>query len=85
MWIVNKVICDKAKNREKYKNEKRLWNLIISKPENHNLTRKGTTKIECYLNWEKKKKKGSFFADIKLQVDRNKGKILAKFNKQLFI
>ena len=57
-------------------------NLVISKPENHNLSRKTAVKIEFDFN---KKKKHSFIADNKLQVDQIKRKIEAKSNKSLFI
>ena len=59
-----------------------MWNLAISKPENHNLRSKTAVRIEISFNG---KKKLSFIADNKLQVDQTKRKIEAKFNKSLFI
>ena len=44
----------------------KIWNLVISKPENHNLGRKTAIEIEFEFN---RKKKHSFIADNKLQVD----------------
>ena len=51
-------------------------------PENHNLRCKTTIKIEFELN---RKKKHSSIAYTKLQNDRIKRKMEAKFNKPLFI
>ena len=62
--------------------KKNLWNLVISKPENHNLRRKTAIKIEFDFN---RRKNYSFIADNKLQVDQFKRKIKAKFTKSLFI
>ena len=59
-----------------------MWNLVISKPENHNLRHKTAINIEFEFN---RKKKQSFIADNKLQVDQIKSKIEAKFKKSLFI
>ena len=59
-----------------------MWNLLISKPENHNVRRKTAIKIEFDFN---RKKNNSFIADNKLQVDQIKRKVEAKFNKSLFI
>ena len=59
-----------------------MWNLVISKPKKHNLRRKTEKKIEPDFN---RKKKHSFIADNKLQVDQIKRKIEANFNKSLFI
>ena len=59
-----------------------MLNLVLSKPEKHNSRRKTAIKIEFDF---KRKKKHSFIADNKLQVDHIKRKIEAKFNKSLFI
>ena len=59
-----------------------MWNLLISKPEKHNLRRKTQIKIEFDFN---KMKKHSFIADNKLQVDKNKSKIKAKFEKSFIV
>ena len=59
-----------------------MWNLVISKPENHSLRRKTEIKIEFGFN---RKKKHSFIADNMPQVDQLKRKTEAKFNKSLFI
>ena len=61
---------------------KKMWNLVVSKPENHNLIRKTSIKIEYEFI---RKRKHSFIADTKLQVDQIKRKIEANFNKPLFI
>ena len=55
-----------------------MWNIVISKPENHNLRRKTAINIKFDFN---RKKKQSFIADNKLQVDQIKRKIEANFNK----
>ena len=52
-----------------------MWNLVISKPENRNLRRETAIKPEFDFN---RKKKHSFIADNKLQVDQIKRKIEAK-------
>ena len=59
-----------------------MRNLVMSKPENHYLRRRAAIKIEFDFN---RKKKHSFFADNRLQVDQIKRKVEAKFNKSLFI
>ena len=61
---------------------KNMWNLVVSKPERHNLRRKTTinTIFECC-----RKKEHSLIADTKLQVDQIKRKMEAKFNKPFFI
>ena len=59
-----------------------MWNLVLSKPENHNLRRKTLIKIKFDFN---RTKKHSFIADNKLQVDQIKRKIEEKFSKSLFI
>ena len=45
---------------DKYVKIKTMWNLVISKPENHNLMRKTAIKIEFGFN---RKKTHSFIAD----------------------
>ena len=50
---------------------KKMWNPVVSKPENHNLRRK-TAKHNIFLM--SRKKKHSFFADNKLQVELIKEK-----------
>ena len=62
--------------------KKKMWNLVLSKPENHNLRHKTaiTTKFEFG-----RKKKHSLIADPKLQVVQIKIKLEAKFNKPFFI
>ena len=52
------------------------------KPVKHNLRRK--TAIEIRFK-NSRKKKHSFFADTKLQIDQIKEKLEAKFNITLFI
>ena len=59
-----------------------LWNLVVSKPEHHNLSCKTTIKTEFEFS---RKKKQSLIADTKLQVDQCKRKMEAKFNKPFFI
>ena len=61
---------------------KKMWNLVVSKLENHNLRWQQTTmKIELDFI---KKKNFSFIADTKLKVDQIKRKTEAKFNELLF-
>ena len=69
------------KNGQIPKNEK-LWNLVVSKPEHHNLRPK--TAIQTKFEFSKKKE-CSLIADPKLQVDQSKRKLEAKFNKPFFI
>ena len=64
----------------KIKNQ--LWNLVVSKPEYHNLRRK--TAINTKFEFSRKKEH-SLIADTKLQVDQIKRKMEANFNKQFFI
>ena len=59
-----------------------MWNLVKSKPENHNLRSKTAKNIKFDFNTKKKR---SFIAVNKLQVDEIKRKIEAKFKKSLFI
>ena len=61
MWTVNNVILwqyDKknAKNGPMSKNQEKTWNLVVSKPENQNLTRKTAKKIQ-----EKEEEEDAFF------------------------
>ena len=80
MWNCEK----KAKKREKWANAlKKLWNLVVSKPENYNLTHK----TEKRLNFHSVEKRGknSFFTNSNLQVDQIQRKIVANFNMPLFI
>ena len=64
---------------DKYlKVKKKLRNLVVSKPEHHNLWRKTEIKTKCELS---RKKKDSLNADTKLQVDKTKRKMEEKFNK----
>ena len=59
-----------------------MSNLVVSKPENHNLRCKTALKIAYEFC---RRKKRFFIADTKLQVDQKKRKMEAKFNKPLFI
>ena len=52
-----------------------MWNLVVSKPENHNLRCKTTMTIEFEFN---KKKKRSLVHDTKLQVDQIRRKVKTK-------
>ena len=61
---------------------KNLWNLVVSKPEHHNLNRK--TAISTKFEFSRKKKH-SLIADTKPQVDQSKRIMEAKFNKPFFI
>ena len=56
-----------------------MRNLLISKPENHNLRRKTPRRIEF-----SKKEKHSFIADTKLKIGQIRRKMEAKFNKIIF-
>ena len=51
-------------------NNKKMRILVVLKTENQNLTRKTTKKIQFYFSRRKSKKKLSFVADNKLQVDQ---------------
>ena len=46
---------------------KKMWNLVLSKPENHEL--RHNTPIKIYFEFSRKKKY-SFIADTKLQIDK---------------
>ena len=61
--------------------EKKMLNLVVSKPENDNLRPRAAIKIELEFG---RKQKHSFFADTKLQVDQNYKK-QANLNKPFFI
>ena len=69
------------KNEQKPKNKK-MWNLVVPKPGNHNLRRKTTIEINISTS---RNMKHSFFANTKLQIDQIKEKTESKFNKPLFI
>ena len=60
----------------------KMCNLVISKPENHNLRRK--TAIEIKIDFNRKKNHFSL-ADTKLHVDQIQRKMEAKFSKPFFI
>ena len=64
---------------------KKIWNLVASKPENHNLTRTTAKKTNIKLNRRQRKKKHFLFADTKLQIDQTNRTIVTKFNKPLTI
>ena len=59
-----------------------MWNLVVSKPEHHNLRRMTAKKTKFKFS---RKKEHSLVADTKLQVDQIKRKMEAKFNKLFFI
>ena len=63
-------------------NTKNMWNLVVSKPENHNLRRETAINIEFVFS---RKKKHSFIADTKPQNDQIKRKMEATFKKPFFI
>ena len=69
---------ENKKNGQIPKSLKKMWNLVVSKPENHNLWRKTAIKTKFELS---RKKKHSLVADTKLQVDKIKRKIEAQFKK----
>ena len=66
------------------KSKKKLRNLVVPKPENHILTLNTLKRLKI-ISVERRGKKHSVFADTKLQTDQIKKKIVAKFNKPLFI
>ena len=70
------------KNGQIPKNWKKKWNLVVSKPEHHNLRRK--TAIQTKFEFSRKKEH-TLIADTKLQVDQIKRKMEANFNKPFFI
>ena len=65
--------------------KKKMWNLLVSKPEHHNLRRKTAIKTKFEFSRNKRKKEHSLIADTKLQVDQIERKMEAKFNKPFFI
>ena len=66
----------------KYLKIKKNCNLVVSKPEHHNLRRKTAIKTKFEFS---RKKEHSLIADTKLQNDQIKRKIEAKFNKPFII
>ena len=60
---------------------KKILNLVLSKPENHILRCKTAKHNEFEFS---RKKKQSFIAEIKLQVDQIKSQMEANFNEPLF-
>ena len=62
-----------------------MWKLVVSKTKNYHLTHNTTEKLKFKLSGQKMKKKLSIFAYTKQQVDQIKRKIVANFNKPLFI
>ena len=62
--------------------KKNLRNLVVSKPDHHNLRRKTAIKTEFEFS---RKNEYSLIADTKLQVDQSKRKMEAKFNKPFLI
>ena len=76
MWLEN------VKNWQISKNKKKIWNLVVSKPENKNFRLKNAIETKFPIS---RMKKHSFFADTKLQVDQMKKKKEEKFIKPLFI
>ena len=59
-----------------------MWNLVVSKPEHHNLRRKTAIKTKFEFS---RKKEHALIAGTKLQVEQIKRKIEAKFNKPFFL
>ena len=62
--------------------KKKLRNLVVSKPEHHDLSRKTAIKTKFEFS---RRKEPSLIADTKLQVDQIKRKMEGKFNKPFFI
>ena len=62
--------------------KKKMWNLVVSKPEHHNLRRNTAIKTKFEIS---RKKEHSLIADTKLQVDQIKRKMEANFNEPYFI
>ena len=62
--------------------KKKLWNLVVSKPEHNYLRRKTAIKTKFEFSWEKEH---LLIYDTKLQVDQSKRKMEAKFNKPFFL
>ena len=59
-----------------------IRNLVVSKPENNNFRLKTATENNYQIS---RKKKQSFFADTKLEVEQIKKKIKENLIKPLFI
>ena len=66
---------ENMKNGQVPKNKKKLWNLVVPKPANHNLRRKTKTTTKFEIG---RKKEHSLIADTKLKKE-------AKFKKPFFI
>ena len=62
---------------------KKMWNLVVSKPKNPNLTH-NTAKNLKFNSTEKEEEDSFFFADTKPEAGQIKRKIVANFKKQLF-
>ena len=86
IWTDNNVIISQNKKTWKMgkylKIKKKMWNVVVSKPEHHNLRRK--TAIKTKIEFSRKKEHSSI-ADTMLKVDQIKRKMEAKFNKPFFI
>ena len=54
-----------------------MWNLLVSKPEHHNLRRKTAIRTKFELSRKERKKEHSLIADSKLQIDQIKRKMEA--------
>ena len=54
-----------------------LRNLVVSKPEHHNLRRKTATKTKFEF---RRKREHSLIADTKLKIDQSKREMEANFN-----
>ena len=82
---MNSQLRDNARKLENVKSGKKMKkkkrNLVVSKPENHNLSCKTAIKITL----KQRKEEAFFFAATKLKVDQIKSKMEAKFNKPLYI
>ena len=74
MWLEN------VKNWQISKNKK-IWNLVESKPENNNFRLKNLIETKSQIT---RTKKNSFFADTKLQIDQTKKKNGGSLSHYLF-
>ena len=79
--------CDNVTKLENLKNwqiskQTKIWNLVVSKPENNTFRFKTATEKKCQIG---RKKTHSFFAETKLEVEQIKKKIEEKLIKPLFI
>ena len=74
MWLEN-VNWQISKN-------KKIWNLVVSKPENNNFRLENAIDNKFQIS---RMKKHSFSADTKLQVDQIKKKMEEKFIRPLFV